>query len=301
MKELWKVCRRGEVGLTWFPCACVVYVANLPRFSCYCLSSGRRTSICTLEVWISLVRLHYFQLLINWFRFQNILLRRARSRSYWIRQYVYILTLFAYAVASVLTWTKAYFSTLLASTLISRFLDYRGLSIRNRIKYRYRTSTSTVKVRLETNKVHSFFYVIVVHIVAWVYCWVIQEKYTKNPPTLDWADKGFVEGFFVILLWGELGEWFNTANLLTLASLEFTQQSLQNFLYYLLSTMTDNISELCKLNPTWLYYLQITDKIQPGYPVSFVAKKAFRRLSLTASTRRNGMAEECHLSSTRSF
>ncbi|KAJ6186116.1 hypothetical protein N7519_007417 [Penicillium mononematosum] len=104
-----------------------------------------------------------------------------------------------------------YFSTLLASTLISRFLDYRGLSIRNRIKY-------------------SFFYVIVVHIVAWVYCWVIQEKYTKNPPTLDWADKGFVEGFFVILLW------------------EFAQQSLQNFLYYLLSTMTDNISELSRLS-----------------------------------------------------
>ncbi|CAG8224923.1 unnamed protein product [Penicillium nalgiovense] len=123
-----------------------------------------------------------------------------------------------------------YFSTLLASTLISRFLDYRGLSIRNRIKYRYRTSTSTVKVRLETNKVHSFFYVIVAHIVAWVYCWVIQEKYTKNPPTLDWADKGFVEGFFVILLW------------------EFAQQSLQNFLYYLLSTMTDNISELSRLS-----------------------------------------------------
>lgn len=49
----------------------------------------------------------------------------------------------------------------------------------------------------------SFFYVIVVHIAAWVYCWVIQEKYTKNPPMLDWADKGFVEGFFVILLWGK--------------------------------------------------------------------------------------------------
>ncbi|KAJ9484862.1 hypothetical protein VN97_g8509 [Penicillium thymicola] len=104
-----------------------------------------------------------------------------------------------------------YFATLLASTLISRFLDYRGLSIRNRIKY-------------------SFFYVIVVHIVAWVYCWVIQEKYTQNPPTLDWADKGFVEGFFVVLLW------------------EFSQQSLQNFLYYLLSTMTDNISELSRLS-----------------------------------------------------
>ncbi|KAJ5512768.1 hypothetical protein N7463_002320 [Penicillium fimorum] len=104
-----------------------------------------------------------------------------------------------------------YFATLLASTLLSRFLDYRGLSIRNRIKY-------------------SFFYVIVVHIVTWVYCWVIQEKYTKNPPTFDWADKGFVEGFFVILLW------------------EFAQQSLQNFLYYLLSTMTDNISELSRLS-----------------------------------------------------
>ncbi|KAJ5958820.1 Major facilitator superfamily domain general substrate transporter [Penicillium vulpinum] len=104
-----------------------------------------------------------------------------------------------------------YFSTLLASTIISKFLDYRGLSIRNRLKY-------------------SFFYVIVVHITAWVYCWVIQEKYTKNPPTLDWADKGFVEGFFVVLLW------------------EFAQQSLQNFLYYFLSTMTDNISELSRLS-----------------------------------------------------
>ncbi|CAG7959668.1 unnamed protein product [Penicillium salamii] len=78
----------------------------------------------------------------------------------------------------------SYFASLLSSAIISRFLDYRGLSVRNRIKY-------------------SFFYVIVVHIAAWVYCWVIQEKYTKNPPMLDWADKGFVEGFFVILLWGK--------------------------------------------------------------------------------------------------
>jgi hypothetical protein len=161
----------------------------------------------------------------------------------------------------VLTCTKAYFSTLLASTLISRFLDYRGLSIRNRIKYRYSTSTFTIEARVEADKVHSFFYVIVVHIVAWVYCWVIQEKYTKNPPTLDWADKGFVEGFFVILLWGELREWFNTAAVLTFPSLEFAQQSLQNFLYYLLSTMTDNISELCKLSPISSYYLEITHKI----------------------------------------
>jgi hypothetical protein len=29
--------------------------------------------------------------------------------------------------------------------------------------------------------------------------------------------------------------------------IDFSQQAVQNFLYYLLSTMTDNISELCKL------------------------------------------------------
>jgi hypothetical protein len=40
-----------------------------------------------------------------------------------------------------------------------------------------------------------------VHIVAWVYAWVIQEKYTANPPSYDWTDSGFVEGFFVVLLW----------------------------------------------------------------------------------------------------
>jgi hypothetical protein len=43
----------------------------------------------------------------------------------------------------------------------------------------------------------------------------------------DWTDPGFVEGFFVLVFWG------------------FAQQSLQNFLYYFLSTKTDNISELC--------------------------------------------------------
>ncbi|KAJ5343001.1 hypothetical protein MYU51_016131 [Penicillium brevicompactum] len=104
----------------------------------------------------------------------------------------------------------SYFASLLSSAIISRFLDYQGISVKNRIKY-------------------SFFYVIVVHIVAWVYCWVIQTKYSKNPPVLDWADKGFVEGFFVILLW------------------EFSQQCMSNFLYYLLATMTDNISELSRL------------------------------------------------------
>lgn len=40
-----------------------------------------------------------------------------------------------------------------------------------------------------------------------------------------------------------------TEQVLTFLPSEFAQQSLQNFLYYLLSTMTDNISELCKSNP----------------------------------------------------
>ncbi|KAE8131440.1 hypothetical protein BDV38DRAFT_275940 [Aspergillus pseudotamarii] len=101
------------------------------------------------------------------------------------------------------------FARLLSSGMISRFLDYRGITIKNRVTY-------------------SFFYVILVHIATWVYAWVIQEKYTANPPSYDWSDKGFTEGLFVILLW------------------EFSQQALQNWLYYLVSTMTDNISELAR-------------------------------------------------------
>ncbi|GAB1202022.1 hypothetical protein APSETT445_000624 [Aspergillus pseudonomiae] len=74
----------------------------------------------------------------------------------------------------------------------------------------------------------NFFYVVLVHIATWVYAWVVQEKYTANPPSYDWSDKGFTEGLFVILLW------------------EFSQQALQNWLYYLVSSMTDNISELAR-------------------------------------------------------
>lgn len=47
----------------------------------------------------------------------------------------------------------------------------------------------------------SFIYVVILHIVAWVYGWVVQEKYTANPPSFDWEDEGFVEGLFVLLLW----------------------------------------------------------------------------------------------------
>lgn len=48
----------------------------------------------------------------------------------------------------------------------------------------------------------SFYYVVFWHLVAWIYAWVIQEKYTREQPVWDWVDPGFVEGFFVLIFWG---------------------------------------------------------------------------------------------------
>ncbi|KAK1987282.1 hypothetical protein LZ30DRAFT_684738 [Colletotrichum cereale] len=103
------------------------------------------------------------------------------------------------------------FGTLLSSQIISMLLDHKKLTVKKRINY-------------------GFYYVIVWHVIAWVYAWVIQEKYTRNPPAYDWEDKGFTEGFFVLLLW------------------DFARQALQNWLYYLLATKTDNISELARFS-----------------------------------------------------
>ena len=103
------------------------------------------------------------------------------------------------------------FGTLLSSQLMSSLLDYRGIPVKKRI-------------------VWGFYYAIVLHVVAWVYGWVVQEKYTANPPAYDWEDAGFVEGYFVLLLW------------------DFARQGLQNWLYYLMSTKTDNISELTRFS-----------------------------------------------------
>ncbi|KAJ5099398.1 major facilitator superfamily domain-containing protein, partial [Penicillium argentinense] len=105
----------------------------------------------------------------------------------------------------------SYLGTLVSSWIISRFLDYKKLPVKSRITY-------------------SFFYVIILHIIAWVYGWVVQEMYTANPPSLDWSDKGYTRGLFVVILW------------------EFSRQALQNWLYYLLATKTDNISELSRLS-----------------------------------------------------
>lgn len=101
------------------------------------------------------------------------------------------------------------FGTLLSSQIITSWLDYKRFSVKKRIEY-------------------GFYYCIVLHIIAWTYGWVIQEKYTRNSPVFDWTDSGFTEGFFVLLLW------------------DFARQAMQSWLYYFLSTSTDNMSELTR-------------------------------------------------------
>lgn len=107
----------------------------------------------------------------------------------------------------------SYLAGLLSSQVISTLLDYKGFPVKKRI-------------------VVGFYYVIILHIIAWVYGWVVQEQYTSmaEPPVYDWADKGFTKGFFVIALW------------------QFSQQALQNWMYYLLATKTDNISDLARFS-----------------------------------------------------
>ncbi|KAF4551869.1 UNC93-like protein 2 [Elsinoe fawcettii] len=103
------------------------------------------------------------------------------------------------------------FGTLLSSQIMSMLLDYKDFPVKKRINI-------------------GFYYVVAWHVIAWVYGWVINEKYTRNQPAFDWEDAGFVEGFFVLLLW------------------DFARQALQNWLYYLLATKTDNISELSRFS-----------------------------------------------------
>ncbi|KAI2603298.1 MFS general substrate transporter [Hypoxylon fragiforme] len=113
--------------------------------------------------------------------------------------------------ARALTGFIVNLSSLLSSQLVSALLDYKELRVKQRIVYGY-------------------WWVFLLHVVAWTYGWVIQEKYTRNPPAYDWEDKGFVEGFFVLLLW------------------DFARQALQNWLYYLVASKTDNISELTRFS-----------------------------------------------------
>ncbi|KAM0719453.1 hypothetical protein Q7P37_005358 [Cladosporium fusiforme] len=101
------------------------------------------------------------------------------------------------------------FGTLASSQIMSMWLDYKRFSVKQRIRI-------------------GFWYVVVIHVVAWVFGWVVQEKYTRTVPAFDYTDSGFTEGFFVLLLW------------------DFSRQALQNWLYYFLSTATENMAELTR-------------------------------------------------------
>lgn len=103
------------------------------------------------------------------------------------------------------------FSTLLSSQVMSMFLDWTRFPVKRRVEI-------------------AFWYIVACHVTAWIYAWVIQEKYTANPPALDWADSGFAEGFFVLVLW------------------EWSRQSLQTWMYYFIATKSDSISELSRLS-----------------------------------------------------
>ncbi|KAL1850008.1 hypothetical protein Plec18170_007105 [Paecilomyces lecythidis] len=102
------------------------------------------------------------------------------------------------------------FVTLLASQIISHWLDWKRVSPKKRITY-------------------GWYYVIVVHVATWVYAWVIQEQYTAHPPMLDYTSRGFVKGAFALFLWN------------------FAQQTAQNWLYYLIGSTTQDIAELTRL------------------------------------------------------
>ncbi|KAI8941600.1 hypothetical protein NX059_002815 [Plenodomus lindquistii] len=138
----------------------------------------------------------------------------------------------------------ANFGTLLSSQLMSSLLDCKKFSVKKRITY-------------------GFYYVILWHVIAWLYGWVIQVKYARTNPSFDRSDSGFTEGFFVIILW------------------DFARQSLQNWLYYLLATKTDNINELSRFSGI------LRDQESFGQAVSFglnTRKWAGGRVPLTVNT-----------------
>jgi hypothetical protein len=76
-------------------------------------------------------------------------------------------------------------------------------------------------------------------LLAWIYGWIIQEKYPRNPPSWDWVDPEFVEGFFVLVF---RSKSFYPQSVLRRqgwaddSQTDFSKQSLQNWLYYVVST-----------------------------------------------------------------
>ncbi|KAH8912917.1 MFS general substrate transporter [Coniochaeta sp. PMI_546] len=152
-----------------------------------------------------------FKALWNVCKRKDILLLLPVFWAAYFNQYSGNFTVYYFSVrARALIGFAGNFATLASSQIISTLLDYKGLAVKRRIEF-------------------GFYYVVALHVLSWTYGWVIQEKYTASPPAWDWTDaRGFVEGFFVIVLWS------------------FSQQALQNWMYYFMATKTDNISELSR-------------------------------------------------------
>ncbi|KAJ5570606.1 DUF895 domain membrane protein [Penicillium hispanicum] len=100
--------------------------------------------------------------------------------------------------------------TVIASQSLALWLDWKHFDRKTRITY-------------------GWYYVILVHVVTWIYAWVVQAQYTANPPLFDITTPGFVKGAFALFLW------------------QFAQQTGENWLYYMVGEMTDNIAELTRL------------------------------------------------------
>ncbi|EED17136.1 conserved hypothetical protein [Talaromyces stipitatus ATCC 10500] len=100
--------------------------------------------------------------------------------------------------------------TIIGSQTMSHWLDSKITNAKKRVVY-------------------GWYWVVFVHVVTWIYAWVIQGEFISHPPKLDYKSPGFVKGAFAVWLWA------------------FAQQTAQNWLYYIVGSMTDNIAELTRL------------------------------------------------------
>ncbi|KAH8831124.1 major facilitator superfamily domain-containing protein [Flagelloscypha sp. PMI_526] len=98
---------------------------------------------------------------------------------------------------------------LLGSQLISHLLDTPRLPQRRRILI-------------------GFWIVVFVHVVTWAFAVAVISQFRKTNPVLDWKSEGYVKGFFVEVLWS------------------FSKQILQSWLYYIMGTLTSDITELTR-------------------------------------------------------
>lgn len=102
--------------------------------------------------------------------------------------------------------------SVIASQSLALWLDWKKFDRKTRVKY-------------------GWYYVMVVHITAWIYAWVVQSQYLERvtAPMFDIYTPGFTKGAFTIFLW------------------QFAQQTGENWLYYLVGEMADDIAELTRL------------------------------------------------------